>query len=135
MLTLGSALVTSAILLTILIAFLFRRPDPPRWTRPDLVAMLAGVPPTAVLGLGFGYMLIGLHRLISAPDVYDLAGAVAIWALAAAVWHRLGVRARFRAYAAAGRPGVVAASHLAGPGGSSAAPPASPAGSSHLRAA
>lgn len=132
MLTLGSALVSSAILLTVLIAFLFRRPDPPRWTRPDLVAMLAGVPPTAVIGLGFGYMLIGLHRLITAPEVYDLAGAVAVWALAAVLWRRLGVRARFRAYAAAGRPGALARPSLAGPAG---AAPASPASPSHLRAA
>ena len=48
MLTLGSALVSSAILLTVLIAFLFRRPDPPRWTKPDLVAMLAGRSPDPV---------------------------------------------------------------------------------------
>lgn len=132
MLTLGSALVASAILLTVLIAFLFRRPDPPRWTRPDLVAMLAGVPPTAVIGLGLGYMLIGLHRLISAPEVYDLAGAVTVWALAALLWRSLGVGARFRAYAADRRPGAVAPPGLAGPAG---APPASPAGPSHLRAA
>lgn len=125
MLTLGSTLVASAILLTALIALLFRRPNPPRWTRPDLVAMLIAVPVTGVLGLGLGYMLVGAYRLKSAFDFYEVARAVAVWMVAAAVWHVLGFRARLRAYAAADPASVI------GPATSQfrATPPAGAAGS------
>ena len=37
------------------LALLFRQPNPPRWTQPEIVALLVCVPVTGVIGLGLGY--------------------------------------------------------------------------------
>ena len=63
MLAFGSLLVGAGILLTGLLALLFRHPRAARWTGPELVAMLAVVPVTGLLGFGFGYMLLGGYRV------------------------------------------------------------------------
>lgn len=135
MLTLGSALVAGAILLTALVALLFRRPKPPGWSRPDLVAMLVAVPLAGAMALGLGYMLTGAYRLTGALDLYDLAGTIAVWVAAAVAWRALGVRARLKAYAAADRAAVIAHPDVADPNGSPAALPAQAADLSHPRAA
>lgn len=133
MLILGSTLVAGAILLTALVALLFRRPAPPRWTKPDLVAMLVAVPLAALMALGLGYTMVGAHRLESAGALYQVVPALAVWVAAGVIWRLLGVRRRLRAYAAAERastPLDVSPSRIP-----PAAPSEQPATSSHRRAA
>lgn len=101
MLAMGSVLVGVGILLAGLLAVLFRHPRAPRWSKPEIVAMLAVIPVTIVLGLGFGHVLVGSYRLLSgAGGPWELAapagGALAVGGL---VSH---VRKRLQAYAAAG---------------------------------
>ena len=99
MLAMGSLLVGVGILLVGLLALFFRHPRAPRWARPELVAMLAVVPVTGVLGLGFGYVLVGTLQLLKgAAELYELAALVAV-ALVVAGWI-VHVRRGLRAYAA-----------------------------------
>jgi hypothetical protein len=103
MLAMGSLLVGVGILLAGLLALFFRHPRAPRWTRPEMVAMLAVVPVTGVLGFGFGYILVGAQRLLSgAGELNELAAPVGL-ALAVAGW-AFYVRRRLRAYGAASTP-------------------------------
>lgn len=98
----GCGLVGAGILLTGLTMLLFRRPEPPRWTRPELVAMLVTVPLTAIIGLGLGYMLIGGYRLLhGAGELYELAAPFGVAFVVAGLWRLLGIRRRLQAYSAA----------------------------------
>ena len=100
MLAMGSLLVGVGILLAGLLALFFRHPRAPRWTRPEMVAMLAVVPVTGVLGFGFGYILVGAQRLLNgAGELYELAAPAGV-ALVVAGW-ALRVRRRLQAYGAA----------------------------------
>ncbi len=53
MLAFGSCLAGFGILATGLLALLFRNPNAPRWTRPELVAMLVCVPLTVMMAWGW----------------------------------------------------------------------------------
>jgi heme A synthase len=100
MLAMGSLLVGVGILLAGSLAMFFRHPRAPRWTRPEMVAMLAVVPVTGVLGFGFGYILVGAQRLLNgAGELYELAALVGV-ALVVAGWVFY-VRRRLQAYGAA----------------------------------
>lgn len=116
MLAFGSLLVGAGILLTGLLALLFRHPRAARWTGPELVAMLAVVPVTGLLGFGFGYMLLGGYRVLNgASGLYELAAPAAL-AIAAALWW-VSVRRRLRAYGAE-TSAVAPTLTVAGPAGS-----------------
>jgi hypothetical protein len=69
MLAFGSCITGFGILVTGLLALLFRHPNAPRWTRPEIVAMLVCVPLTAVTGLGLGYTAYGLFLMIRARAI------------------------------------------------------------------
>jgi heme A synthase len=100
MLTMGSLLVGVGILLAGLLALFFRHPRAPRWTRPEMVAMLAVVPVTGVLGFGLGYVLVGAHHLLNgAGELYELAAPAAV-ALLVAGWIFY-ARRRLQAYGVA----------------------------------
>ena len=100
MLTMGSLLVGVGILLAGLLALFFRHPRAPRWTRPEMVAMLAVVPVTGVLGFGLGYVLVGAHRLLDgAGELYELAAPAGV-ALVVAGWIFY-ARRRLQAYGVA----------------------------------
>lgn len=99
MLAMGSLLVGAGILLAGLLALVFRHPQAPRWTRPELVAMLAVVPVTGMLGFGFGYMALGGYRMLTGAGApYELAALATIAVAVALFW--IGVRRRLRAYGA-----------------------------------
>jgi hypothetical protein len=105
MFALGCGLVVAGILLTGFTMLLFRRPEPPRWSRPELVAMLVTVPLTGIIGVGLGYMLVGGYRLLhGAGELYELAAPFAVALLVAGVWRLLGIRRRLQAYSAASPP-------------------------------
>jgi heme A synthase len=100
MLAMGSLLVGLGILLAGLLTLFFRHPRAPRWSKPEMVAMLAVVPVTGVLGFGLGYVLVGAQRLLTgAGEVYELAAPAGV-ALVVAGWV-LHVRRRLQAYGAA----------------------------------
>ena len=101
MLAMGSLLVGVGVLLASLLALLFRHPRAPRWTKPELVAMLAVVPVTAVLGLGFGYVLVGSYRLLNGTggELHELGAPVSVALVVAGLV--LHVRRRLQSYSTA----------------------------------
>src|ERR687892_546193 len=62
-LALGSCIAGIGILMAGLLALLFRHPNAPRWTRPEIVATLLCVPVTATIGFGLAYTTYGLSHL------------------------------------------------------------------------
>jgi hypothetical protein len=129
-LAVGSCVAGIGILMAGLLALLFRHPNAPRWTRPEIVAMLLCVPVTASIGFGLGYTTYGLSRLVDgAGDPRELLVLAAVLIVLALLWRGLRIRQRLKDYAAA-------TSHSA-PSGSPATdptlaigqqPPPSPAG-------
>jgi drug/metabolite transporter (DMT)-like permease len=75
---LGGGLLVGGLLVIAVLAYLFGRPHNPRWVDHELTAMLLSILPTAMVGLGAGYTLMGLlgdHRPI---DLLALLGWLAI---------------------------------------------------------
>jgi hypothetical protein len=113
MLAFGSCIAGLGILISGLLALLFRNPDAPRWTRPEIVPMLICVVVTAITGLGLGYTAYGMSRVVQGTgdpgELLVLAGVVIVLFL---VWRGLGIRQRLKAYAADGElaPGAGLAS-------------------------
>jgi hypothetical protein len=102
MLALGSIIAGIGILMAGLLALLFRNPDAPRWARPELVAMLACVPVTAIMGLGLGYTAYGVSQLVKGTgNPVELLVLVGVPIALAVAWRALGIRRRLQAYAAA----------------------------------
>ena len=103
MLALGSCIAGVGILMTGLLALLFRHPNAPRWTRPEIVAMLVCVPVTATTGLGLGYTAYGISQLVNGTgDPGELLVLAAVLIVLALAWRVLGIRRRLKDYAAAG---------------------------------
>lgn len=99
MFALGCVFVGVGILLTGLLMLLFRRPEPPRWARPELVAMLVTVPVTGITGLGLGYILLGGYRLLHGMgDLYELAAPFGVAVVVAGLWRVFGIQRRLRAF-------------------------------------
>jgi hypothetical protein len=74
----GGGLLVAGLLVIAVLAYLFGRPDNPRWLDHELTAMLLSILPAAMIGLGAGYTLMGLlgdHRPI---DLLALVGWLAI---------------------------------------------------------
>jgi hypothetical protein len=102
MLALGSCLAGAGILVACLLALLFRHPNAPRWTRPEIVALLACVPVAVAIGVGLGYVMFGVSQLLRGDgdprELLVLVGAVIVLALA---WRGLRIRERLKNYAIA----------------------------------
>jgi hypothetical protein len=102
MLALGSFMLGSGILIVVLLALLFQRPNPPRWTRPEIVPMLICVPITGMIGVGLAYTIIGLWQLANGTgeplELVVLAGVVIGLVL---VWRVFGIGRRLKPYAPA----------------------------------
>jgi hypothetical protein len=109
MLALGSCIAGIGLLVTGLLALLFRHPNAPRWTRPEIVPMLLCVPVTATTGLGLGYVAYGASRLVKGTgdprEVLVLAGVLVVVTL---LWRVLRIRRRLRGYAV--DPGAISPS-------------------------
>ena len=102
MLALGSCIAGFGILLTGLLALLFRNPKAPRWTRLEIIALLACVPVTVTTGLGLGYAVYGLSRLLRGEgDPRELLALAAVLIVLAVAWRALGIQRRLSNYAAA----------------------------------
>jgi hypothetical protein len=103
MLAFGSCIAAVGVLISALLALLFRNPNAPRWTEPEIVPMLICVPVTAITGIGLGYVAFGFSRLVKGTgdprELLVLAGVVIGLVL---IWRALGIRQRLKDYAAAG---------------------------------
>ena len=116
-LAVGSCIAGLGILLSGLMALLFRNPDAPRWTRPEIVPMLICVVLTGITGLGLGYTAYGLSRLLRGTgDPRELLVVAGVAIVLFLIWRGLGIRQRLKAYAAAGgiTPATAFASDLDG---------------------
>jgi hypothetical protein len=101
MLAFGSCIAGIGILVTGLLALLFRHPNAPRWTRPEIVAMLVCVPVTAVTALGLGYAAYGMSKLVQGTgDPGELLVLAGVLIVLAVLWRALGIRRRLKDYAA-----------------------------------
>jgi hypothetical protein len=102
MLALGSCIAGAGILTLGLLSLLFRRPNLPRWARPEIVPMLICLPMTGMIALGLGYTAIGLWQLVNGTgnplELVVLAGVVIGLVLA---WRGFGIRRRLNSYAPA----------------------------------
>jgi len=74
----GSAMVALGLVGVSLLAWLFRASGTPRWLGSDLAAMLLCIPVTALMGLGCGYVLIGLSHGLGLVEVAALVGCAAV---------------------------------------------------------
>jgi hypothetical protein len=102
MLALGSCIAGSGLLLTTLLALLFRHPAAPRWTRPEIVALLICVPVTVTTGLGLGYAAFGVSRLLSgAGDPRELLVLAGVLIVLVLVWRGFRIGQRLTDYAVA----------------------------------
>jgi heme A synthase len=101
-LALGSCIAGIGILMAGLLALLFRQPNAPRWTRPEIVAMLLCVPVTATIGFGLAYTTYGLSHLVDgAGDPRELLVLAAVLIVLTLLWRGLRIRQRLKDYAAA----------------------------------
>ena len=113
MLAFGSCIAGFGILMTGLLALLFRHPNAPRWTRPEIVAMLVCVPVTVTTGLGLGYTAYGLSQLAKGTgDPRELLVLLTVLIVLVLVWRGLGIRRRLKDYAAA-TGGIAPSGYLA----------------------
>jgi hypothetical protein len=102
LLAFGSIIAGIGILMTGLLALLFRHPNSPRWTRPEIVALLICVPVSATTGFGLGYATYGLYQVVhGAGDPSGLLVLVAVLSALALLWRALRIRQRLRDYALA----------------------------------
>jgi hypothetical protein len=76
----GSAMVALGLVAASLLAWVFRSSATPGWLSSDLAAMLLCIPVTALIGLGAGYVFLGLSHGIGVVE------AAALIACAAVLW-------------------------------------------------
>jgi len=74
----GSAMVALGLVGVSLLAWMFRAARMPRWLSSDLAAMLLCIPVTALMGLGGGYVFIGLSHGIGVVEAAALLGCAAV---------------------------------------------------------
>lgn len=74
----GSAMVALGLLGVSLLAWLFRSSRTPPWLSSDLAAMLLCIPVTALMGLGGGYVFIGLSHGVGVIEAAALLGCAAV---------------------------------------------------------
>jgi hypothetical protein len=74
----GSAMVALGLIGVSLLAWMFRAARMPRWLSSDLAAMLLCIPVTALMGLGGGYVFIGLSHGIGVVEAAALLGCAAV---------------------------------------------------------
>ena len=102
MLAFGSCIAGFGILVTGLLALLFRHPRAPRWTRPEIVPMLICVPVTAITGLGLGYTGYGISQLLKGNgDPRELLVLAAVLVVLGLAWRLLSIQRRLKDYAVA----------------------------------
>jgi heme A synthase len=74
----GSAMIALGLVVVSLLAWLFRSQRSPRWLSSDLIAMLLCIPVTALIGLGSGYVILGLSHGVGLVEAVALIGCAAV---------------------------------------------------------
>ena len=74
----GSVMVALGLVGVSLLAWMFRAARTPRWLGSDLAAMLLCSPVTALMGLGGGYVFIGLSHGLGVVEAAALLGCAAV---------------------------------------------------------
>ena len=101
LLAFGSCIAGIGIFVAGLLALLFRHPNAPRWTRPEIVAMLLCVLVAVTIGLGLGYIAYGLYQIAhGAGDPRGFLVLAAVLLVLALLWRGLRIRQRLKDYAA-----------------------------------
>jgi hypothetical protein len=103
MLALGAVLTGAAFVILALITPIFRRPEPPRWTRAPLVGELITVAIVTVMTVGAGSLAVGVFHTVRGDEpLLDLAAFGGLVVLSGVFLHRR--RARLASGAAALEP-------------------------------
>ena len=136
MLTIGALLVCSALLAFAALTLIFRRPEPPRWTRRSAVGEIVTIALVTLLTFGVGYLAAGaITAYRDGVGPIDLGFMVVVVVATVVAWRHLDVRRRLRAYAAADRANLATHADPALKLGTPAARPEQPAEPAHLHAA
>jgi hypothetical protein len=107
MLATGGLLVAIALLALAAVAPVFRRANPPRWTRRGWIGELVTLVIVCTLALGLGYLGAGLIAAVqTGVDYVDLGLLAGVALVAVVTWRRLRARAGATAErTSAGAPG------------------------------
>ena len=100
MMALGALLTCSALLALAALAILFRRPDPPRWTRSSWADELISVGLVSLFALGLATFVagaVGAYR--EGVQLVDLGLLAAVLLGSVVIWRRFDLRARWKASA------------------------------------
>jgi hypothetical protein len=104
MLALGAVLTGAAFVILALITPIFRRPEPPRWTRAALVGELITVAIVTVMTVGAGFLAVGIYHTVKGDEpLVDLAafGGLVVLSVVFLRWRRTRLAAEPRRGAAA----------------------------------
>ncbi len=120
MMALGALLTCAALLTLAALAIVFRRPNPPRWTKSSWADELISVGLVTLFALGLATFVAGAfsaHR--DGVQLVELGLLAAVLLGSVVIWRRFDMRARWRASTVEpARPAVTAANagsaHLAG---------------------
>jgi hypothetical protein len=97
MLATGGLLVAIALLALAAVAPVFRRANPPRWTRRGWIGELVTLVIVCTLALGLGYLGAGLIAAVqTGVDYLDLGLLAGVALVAVVTWRRLKARAGAR---------------------------------------
>ena len=100
MMALGALLTCAALLSIAALAIVFRRPNPPRWTRSSWADELISVGVVALFALGlaiFAQGAVGAAR--DGVKLVDLGLLAAVLLASVVIWRKFDLRARWRAIA------------------------------------
>jgi hypothetical protein len=98
MLAIGGLLVAIALLALAAVAPVFRRPNPPRWTKRGWIGEVVTLAIVCTLALGLGYLAAGaLAAFRTGLDYVDLGLLAAVLFVSVVIWRRLNARTRPKA--------------------------------------
>ena len=104
MLALGAVLTGAAFVILAIITPIFRRPEPPRWTRAALVGELITVAIVTVMTVGAGFLSVGIYHTVKGDEpLLDLVafGGLVVLSVVFLRWRRTRLAAEPRRGAAA----------------------------------
>ena len=100
MMALGALLTCSALLALAVLAIVFRRPDPPRWTTSTWADELISVGLVSLFALGLATFVAGaVDAFREGVQLVDLGLLAAVLLGSVVIWRRFDLRARWKASA------------------------------------
>ena len=98
MLATGGLLIAVAVLMLAVVAPVFRRDNPPRWTTRGWIGELVTLAIVCTLALGLGYFGAGaIEAFETGPDYLDLSLLGVVLVASVVLWRRLSARMRSKA--------------------------------------